>query len=451
MTELLPELLLLAGAVAALGTGLAVPRGRQWTGAAVAVAFLLAALGAAGWAAGRPDATAFDAFTVDTATHVTRLVVLGATVPVVALAAAAFHGHPRETEFTVLALLSSLGTILLGASSDLLVLTAAFLLASIPAYALAGFAKDAAGTEAALKYYLTGALFGIVTLAGTTVLYGLGGSTSYAALHRALPAAPPGAVAAGAVAVAAGLLFKAGAAPGHFWVPDVAEGASPVAAAYVTTIPKAGALVALFRLTTEVVPDVPQWPPFLAAVAAATMTLGNLAAFRQANARRLLGYSTVGQAGFLLLPVVVAASVPAARAALLFYLAAYAVTNLAAFAVVVATGRDALADYAGLFRASPALALCLAVALLGLVGTPPTGVFVGKFLAFAAAMRGGYGWLAALAVVNTVASVFYYLRWLAPTLAGRFGPSRGRSLPGATACAAAVAAVALGVLGGIVR
>lgn len=187
-------------------------------------------------------------------------------------------------------------------------------------------------------------------------------------------------------------------------------------------------------------------------IAAATMTLGNLAAFGQDNVRRLLAYSTVSQAGYLLVPVAMAGRTGLAQPALLYFVAAYAVTNLGAFAVVVAAGRDDVAGYAGLLRASPPLGLSLIVCLLGFVGTPPTAVFVGKVLMFGAALDGDFAWLAVVAAVNTVASVFYYLRWIVPLFRRPSAPPR--PAPGATVVATAVAAAAallslvLGIAGG---
>jgi NADH-quinone oxidoreductase subunit N len=305
---------------------------------------------------------------------------------------------------------------MLAGANDLLLLFAGYLLASIPGYALAGFRKDAPGTEAALKYYLIGALLGVFMLAGITLLDGAGRTTSYPLLHTALARAPHGVVAAGLVAVLAGLLFKAGGVPAHFWVPDVTEGTSAPVAAFVTTVPKIGAFAALLRLLTIAIPVAAvDWPLLVAILAAATMTLGNLAAFYQTSVKRLLAYSTISQAGYLLMAVAVAARSTLAARALLFYLAAYAVTNLGAFAVVAALPHAAtLASYRGLARRHPGLAAVLVICLLGLVGTPPTAVFVGKLEIFTATIDGGYAWLAALAVANTVASLFYYLRWLAP-------------------------------------
>ncbi|WP_329519842.1 NADH-quinone oxidoreductase subunit N [Spirillospora sp. NBC_01491] len=449
--DLAPELCVLLAAVLGLLAGMFLPRAGQWRVAAVCAAGLAAALAVALVAATRPGLMAFDAFTVDPVTHVTRIAVFGTTLPVVVLAAGRMRGHPRESEFSVLILLAALGTVLLGASSDLLVLVAAYLLASIPAYALAGFGKDGPGTEAALKYYLMGAFLGVLMLAGVTLLYGVGRGTSYAALRDGLGAAPGAAVAVGTVALLAGLLFKAGAVPGHYWVPDVAEGAPPVVAAFVTTVPKIGAFAALFRIGAEVLPPGAfAWAPLVALVAAVTMTLGNLAAFAQDNVRRLLAYSTVGQAGYLLVPVAMAGRAALAEPALLYYVAAYAVTNLGAFAVVVAVGRDDLAGYTGLLRASPALGTSLVVCLLGLVGTPPTAVFVGKLLMFGAALEGHYAWLAALAAANSVASVFYYLRWIVPAFGGPAAPLRPARSALVVAVALAAVSLALGIGSGLV-
>jgi NADH-quinone oxidoreductase subunit N len=448
--DLLPELCVLFGAVIGLLCGLFLPHTRQWIVALVCASGLVAGLVSAALAARRADLMTFEAFMLDPVTHVTRIVVLASTLLVLALAIRPLRAHPRESEFYVLIMLTALGTILLGAASDLLVLVAAYLLASIPAYALAAFRKDAPGTEAALKYYLMGALLGIFMLVGVTLLYGAGRSTSYEMLRDGLADAPTGLVAVGVIGLLAGLMFKAGAVPAHFWVPDVTEGAPPVVAAFVTTVPKIGAFAALYRAATEVVPRSLDWPLLIAVIAAATMTLGNLAAFTQDNVRRLLAYSTISQAGYLLLPVAVAGRANLAEPALLYYLAAYALTNLGAFAVVIAVGRDDLAAYTGLARRSPLLALALVVCLLGLIGTPPTAVFVGKLLMFGAALQGDYVWLAVLAAVNSVASVFYYLRWIVPLFAPEAPNDErlDRTAQG-IAYAAAAGSVLLGIGSGI--
>ncbi|MCC5577726.1 NADH-quinone oxidoreductase subunit N [Microtetraspora sp. AC03309] len=454
---LLPEILLLAGAVAGLAAGTFAPRERQGIVAWICGAALVAALGATAAAAGGPSGMSFAVYASDALTDVTRGTVSATTLLVIVLARGWVRNDRRETEVYVLILLAALGTIILAGAGDLLVFVAAYTLASVPAYALAGFGKDAHGTEAALKYYLMGAFLGVLMLAGVTLLYGLSGATDYLPMGERLAYVPGAAVTCAAVLLLAGVLFKAGAVPAHFWIPDVAQGASPVIAAFVTTVPKIGAFVALYRMAAEIFAGVgSHWSAIIVILATATMTLGNLAAFHQDNVRRLLAYSTVSQAGYLLVPVAVAGHGGLARTAVLFYVAGYAITNLGAFAVVVATRRDTLADYSGLARRSPGLALALVVCLLGLVGTPPTAVFIGKVLVLTAAWDAGYGWLAVVVVVNTVASVFYYLRWIVPVFtradverpAG--GEEAGEAAPTGIACLAAVISVLLGCASGIV-
>ncbi|MGD9482528.1 NADH-quinone oxidoreductase subunit N [Streptomyces sp. TRM70308] len=414
---LTPELLLLLGAVAALLTGSFLPRTRQWPARAVAALALAGSLTAAALQATGAERTVYaGTYALDGATHAARLIAPAAALAVLALSVERVRGDRREAEFSVLVLLGTLGSVVLAGASDLLVLAVAYLLASFPLYALAGWGRDARGAEAALKLYLLGALLGITLLLGACVLYGLGGATDYAALADALPSAPAAALAAGTVAVLGGLLFKVGAVPAHFWVPDAAAGASVPAAAFLTTVPKIGGFVALYRLLTAVPDAVVDWRLPVAVLAVATMTLGNLAAFTQRDPLRLLGYSTVSQAGYLLMAVAVAGR-PGSLRALLFYLAAYALTNLGAFAVAAALpGRTTLRSYAGAGRRHPWLTGALVVCLLGLVGTPPTAVFLGKLTVFAASWDGGMAWLAVVAALNTVASLFYYLRWIAPAV-----------------------------------
>ncbi|HZD73443.1 MAG TPA: NADH-quinone oxidoreductase subunit N [Actinomycetota bacterium] len=453
---LAPELCLLGGAVVGLLVGLFLPRRRQWLVAVVGAVALLAGLAATAVAATQPGRMVFgESYAVDAGLNAARIIVLAATLLVVCLSVETVRGNARETEFYVLALLAALGAVMLAGASDLLALVAAYLLASVPGYALAGFVKDAAGTEAALKYYLMGALLGIAMLAGVTILLGVSGGTTYRTLHGAIGQAPHGAVAVGVVVLLAGLAFKVGAVPAHFWVPDVTEGASAPAAAFLTTVPKVGAVVATYRLFDQALPHASvRWPLLVALLAAVSMTLGNLAAFYQTSPRRLLAYSTISQAGYVLMAVAAAGRSELATRTLLFYLAGYAVTNLGAFAVVTELpAARRLDDYGGLFRRQPWLALTLVVCLLGLVGTPPTAVFVGKLGVFTAAAGAGLAWLMVVAAINTVASVFYYLRWIVPMFA-RTLPARAEAQEQAgawsrgCAYAAAVATILLGLASG---
>lgn len=454
---LLPEIVLFLGGLTVLLSGSFLARDRQWvTRVVAATALVVAAVLALLDLPGPAQAAMEGTFTVDTATGVARIVAALGTLVVLALASDEIAGSPRESETYALLLFATTGTLVLAGADDLLVVAVGFLLASIPLYGLIGIARTPRGAEAAMKTYLLGALFGILLLVGITLLYGVSATTSYAELTARLADAPAGAVAAGVVAVLGGLMFKAGGVPAHFWVPDAAQGAGGAVAAFLTTVPKIGAVVAAYRLVA-ILPDTLAWPLLVGVLAVASMTLGNLAAYWQSDPRRLLGWSTVSQVGYLLVPVAVAGRSDLALPSLLLYLAGYTVTNLAAFAVTTAfPDRRDLDSYRGMGRARPWLGASLVVALLGLVGTPPTVVFAGKLTTTAAAWDGGYAWLAVVVFVNTVLSLFYYLRWIAPvygrgepavrTMPGAFVPARWSTV---TAVTTAVLSLLLGIGAGV--
>ncbi|MBY0291268.1 MAG: NADH-quinone oxidoreductase subunit N [Mycobacteriaceae bacterium] len=453
---MLPEILVFGGALVVLIGGSFLPRRRLWWTRVVAAAALAGASIVAVVQLRDPDAAAFDAtFSVDTATGVARVIVSLGTLLVVLVAGEEIGGSARESETYALLLFSTAGVLVLAGADDLLVLATGYLLAGIPLYALIGMVRSPRGAEAAMKAYLLGALSGILLLLGITILYGLTGATRYDDLAARLPDGPTAVIAAGLVGVLAGLMFEAGGAPAHFWIPDAAQGANGSTAMFLTTIPKIGALIALYRLAT-VLPDTVAWPLLVAIFAVTSMTLGNLAAFWQHDPRRLLGWSTVSQVGFLLVPVAVVGRSDLALPSLLFYLAGYTVTNIAAFAVTTALpGRREIGDYRGTARTHPWLAGALVVALLGLLGTPPAAVFVGKLTTASAAWDGGAAWLAVAVFINTLISLFYYLRWIVPTFTpARAGhpsadmPSAGRWSAG-VAVGAAGASVALGIAAGV--
>lgn len=417
---LLPEIILFLGGLVVLLSGSFLARDRQWVTRVVAAVALLAAATAAATSFASPAEMAMEGtFAVDVTTGVARIVAALGALVVLVLASDEINGSPRESETYALMLFATTGTLILAGAEDLLVVAVGFLLASIPLYGLIGIARTPQAAEAAMKTYLIGALFGILLLAGVTILYGVTATTAYAEITDRLADAPTGAVAAGVVAVLAGLMFKAGGVPGHFWVPDAAQGAGGAVAAFLTTIPKVGAVVAAYRLVA-VLPDTLAWPLLVGLLAVASMTLGNFAAYWQTDPRRLLGWSTVSQVGYLLVPVAVAGRSDLALPSLLLYLAGYTITNLSAFAVTTAlpVHRD-LDSYRGMGRTHPWLGASLVIALLGLVGTPPTIVFAGKLTTTAAAWDAGHPWLVVAVFVNTVASLFYYLRWIAPVYSHR--------------------------------
>ena len=458
---LMPEILLFLGGLVVLLSGSFLARDRQWVARVLAAAVLVASAVAAALNLSGPAEMAIEGtFTVDVTTGVARIVADLGVLVVLALASDEIAGSPREGETYALMLFSTAGTLILAGADDLLVLVVGFLLASIPLYGLIGIARTPAGAESAMKTYLLGSLLGILMLLGVTVLYGVTATTSYAVLGDRLADAPAGAVAAGGVGVLAGLMFKAGGVPGHFWVPDAAQGAGGAVAAFLTTIPKVGAVIAAYRLV-DVLPDTLAGPLLVGLLAVASMTLGNLAAYWQTDPRRLLGWSTVSQVGYLLVPVAVAGRSDLALPSLLLYLTGYTVTNMSAFAVTTSLPECRnLNAYRGMGRARPALGVSLAVALLGLIGTPPTIIFVGKVTIAAAAWEAGDAWLAIAVFLNTLLSLFYHLRWIAPVY--RFGSASedadaaervtwpAKPVSASTAATTAVLTVLLGVGSGVI-
>ncbi|GHJ59792.1 hypothetical protein NOK12_23100 [Nocardioides sp. OK12] len=455
VVALLPELVLLLGAVGCLLLGSWTPRRRQGRVRGVAALVVLGFLAATVRGLLAPSTTAFsDTFAVDEVTGLLRVVVGLALLGLLVLAGDEVAGHPRESEVYVLLLLGADGVLIVGGSTDLAVLVVGFLLASIPLYGLIGLSTASTAPEAALKTYLVGALSGIVLMLGAAVLHGLAGSTAYADLDAGVTAAPTAAGAAGVVLVLVGLLFKAGAVPAHFWVPDAVQGSWVTSAAFLTTVPKLGAVVAIMRLL-DALPRQDVWPALVAVLAAVSMSVGNLAALTQDDVRRLLGWSTISQVGYLLAVVAAVPAVDRARPTLLLFLAGYAVTNLACFAVLRAEpGRVRVEQWQGAARRRPALTAALGVSLLGLVGTPPTAVFVAKVLTIAVTWEAGLAWLAVLVAANTVLSLAYYLRWLAVCLARPEGDAArtadARTRPGRAPAALAVGCAGAAVLLGLV-
>jgi NADH-quinone oxidoreductase subunit N len=450
LLTLLPEALLFLGGMTCLVGGSFTPRTQQWRMRCVAAVATSGALISAIVAWTGEPATAFSGtFEADTSTAAARVIVASAILIVLAMAGSDVRDHPRESETCSLILFGGTGTLLLAGTTDLALLIVAFLLSSIPLYGLVGIVTRPSSAEAALKTYLFGAMFGIVLMLGAVLLYAVAGGTGYPVVQIQLQDASPAVVAASGVMVLSGLLFKAGGVPGHFWVPDATEGASVTAAAFLTTIPKIGAVVAITRLMS-ILPGDLRWATVLGVFAVASMTIGNLAALAQTDVRRLLGWSTVSQVGYLLAAAAVVGRTDLGTPALLFFLAGYALTNLAVFAVVAAEpDRRSLHDWAGTATSRPWLVAALVVALLGLVGTPPTAVFVGKLATLSSTWDAGLAWLAVALAVNTVASLFYYLRWIRATLRTSDAERTPTTVwPGWLAYATSTSTVVLGLVAG---
>jgi NADH-quinone oxidoreductase subunit N len=318
-------------------------------------------------------------------------------------------------EYFVLLVFATLGMSLMAASADLIMLFLAIESTSIPLYILAGFIKrDKKSTEAGLKYFLFGAMTSAVMLYGFSLLYGFGGETNIYSLAEAMRSGQisPVLLLSAGFLVLVGFAFKVAAVPFHFWTPDVYEGAPTPITAFISTASKAAGFAVLVRFMLAVFPAVEaSWTMMLAIVAAVTMTLGNVLAIPQKNIKRLLAYSSIAHAGYAMIGLVALSAF--GTASLVFYLIGYVVTNLAAFGVVTmfahAAGSEEIADYAGLSRRSPTLALILLVALLSLAGMPPLAGFVAKFYVFAAAVQSGWIWLAFVGVLNAIVGLYYYM------------------------------------------
>ena len=321
----------------------------------------------------------------------------------------------QRGEFYLLLLVSTLGMTLMAGASDLIMLFLAIETTSIPLYALTGFLKqDGKSTESGFKYLLFGATTSAIMLYGFSLLYGFSGTTQIYQLAGLLQAGQVSLLMLlGTLAlILVGFSFKISAVPFHFWAPDVYEGAPTPVAGFLSTASKAAGFAVLMRVLLAVFPtSIPYWAVILAVVATVTMIVGNTLALAQKNVKRLLAYSSIAQAGYILIGV--AAVSPTGVSGAAYYLIAYLITNIAAFGVVTivgqVTGSDELSAYAGLSRRSPGLALVLLVAFLSLAGIPLFGGFPGKIFVFTAAVEANLVWLAVLGVLNSVLGLYYYL------------------------------------------
>ena len=322
-------------------------------------------------------------------------------------------------EFYALTLFALSGMMLMAAATDLLVIFLALEVLSLSVYVLTGLRRaSATGAEAAFKYFLLGAFSSAFFLYGIAFAFAVSGSTRLDQLGVALSPQGTGApqtlalLAVGLLAV--GFAFKVSAVPFHMWTPDAYEGAPTIVTAFMSTGVKAAAFAAFVRVFLSALePLKGEWIPVLSVIAAATMILGTVVGVVQTNVKRMLAYSSIAHAGYLLLGII--ATTSTGKAAVLFYLLSYAVTNLGALGIVALLGtpqheHDELRDFAGLWQSRPALAGVMTVFLLSLGGFPPTAGFIGKWYIFAAAVERGYYSLAIIGVLTSVVSVFFYLR-----------------------------------------
>ncbi len=317
-------------------------------------------------------------------------------------------------EFYLLLFSSLLGMCVLASINDMLLLFIGLELLTFSLYVMAAYVKtDVRSVEAGLKYLILGSISSGFLVFGISLLYGAAGGTNFDVLRQAFESHPMSGMAkAGLLLVLAGLGFKIAAVPFHLWVPDVYEGAPTPVVALISVGSKMAGVVVLLRVLSSVfAPAQALWSGLLAVVAAATVLYGNLAALPQTNIKRLLGYSSIGHAGYLLIGL--STATVAGSQAVGFYLLAYLFSNLAVFFVVVVAsqslGGDSLEAYDGLSRRSPLLAATMFVGLLSLAGVPPLAGFVGKLLVLLSAVEAHRLWLAVIGALNVVVSLYYYL------------------------------------------
>jgi NADH-quinone oxidoreductase subunit N len=331
-----------------------------------------------------------------------------------------------QGEYYFLVLCSILGSLVMSSARDLIILFIGLELTTVPLFLLAGWRKgDLKSNEASLKYYILGVLSTALLLYGMSLVYGLTGQVGFDEIREAV--ADPGlaaepAMGLGILLMMVGFGFKVAAVPFHFWAPDTYEGAPTPVTAYLSVNSKAAGFVAMLIVLYRAVPGAADvWAPALWAMAALSMTIGNLAALRQSNIVRLLAYSSIAQAGFMLVPFAAAAVAGAdlteAFSATVIYLAIYALMNLGAFAVVIAgakrTGSGDIEGWAGLASYDPRLGLLAAVFFFSLAGIPPLAGWFAKFIMFRSVIIAGGTptvVLAVVAAVNAVIALYYYAR-----------------------------------------
>jgi len=339
-----------------------------------------------------------------------KLILLPATVLSLLLVRAEIAGSDREGTVYVLVTLVSLASVLLAGVGDSMLLVLGILLSGLASFALVAYPRTDIATEAAMKFFVFASVTTSIMIFGLSYWFGGTGSTLFSEL-ASLEEKPVIAV-IGFMAVIIGLGYKASLVPFHFWAPDAYEGAPVSIAAYLSVVPKIGALLAFAQIVRDM-PDNTGWQYILAAVAVLTMTIGYLAALAQTQVVRLLAYSSIAQAGYFLLGIIAVGAGALAHQSLIVFAAAYAVMNLGAFAIVMRIGRT-LEQFTGSGRKHPVLGVAMVVFLLSLVGIPPLAGFVGKFLLFGAAINTGFLWLTVVAIINSVLSLAVYLRIVVP-------------------------------------
>lgn len=422
LVALLPQIIVIVAALLVLLADIATQKSsaRPLVLAGLSLAALLAAGAAAVWLSLQPGAPLrFQSMAVaDGLALVLDVVIVVAAILGVLLA---YHAIPKISEqlgsYYALLLLAAAGMMTMGAATDLIVVFLALEILSLALYILAGFNRqEPRSAEASLKYFLLGAFASAFFLYGAALVYGASASLNLDKIAAALSTGgeEPVLLYAGVALLVVGFGFKVALVPFHMWTPDVYQGAPTPVTAFMSAATKAAAFAAFLRVFLTALPSAQAaWGWALAALAAITMLLGNIAALRQTNLKRMLAYSSIAHAGYALVGLVPGTSQGAS--AVLFYLLVYAFMNVGAFAVIVALERSGESDIArgrlaGLSDRHPGLAAAMAIFMFSLTGFPPFAGFFGKLYVFGAAVAAGWGWLVVIGVVNSVISAYYYLR-----------------------------------------
>ena len=417
------------------------------------------------------EAVLYGTFTADRFALFFQFIIIGATAAVI-LGSVPYLQQFRDSlgEFFTLLLTAAAGMMLLVGASELITIYVALETTALPAIALAALRRDGFSIEAAAKFLILSALSTALLLFGLVFLYGYTGATridEIVARMATLPfeaGVPFGSLAVmlAVLLIVAGFGFKMAIAPWHMWVPDVYQGAPTPVAAFLSVASKASAFAVLMRILyamAEFDPVANDWQILFALIATASMTVGNLLALSQTNMKRLLAYSTIAQAGYIMVgfAAVEAASATGTATAgpqsIMYYLAGYAFTNLAVFlgfaAIIHRTNDDSIAGLSGLIKRSPVLAVLISIGLLSLLGMPPTVGFMSKAVIFSTAVDQGLIWLAVVAVVNTVIAAYYYLRIVGLILFGQAQENQ-KIQPTTSEMTAVAAGVAGAIIFGVV-
>lgn len=386
-----------------------------------------------------------------------KFLILGITVLVVGSSADYVSKFARfQGEYHALVLLAAGGLMLMASTGELISIYVSLELASISLYALVAFLKDKKSSEAGLKYLILGAISSAVLLLGMAFVFGLTGTTHLDQIGEQVSALVSGgnlwdnsALLFGVVLLIAGFGFKIASVPFQMWVPDVYEGAPTPITAFLSVASKAAGFALILRVfyTAFGITEISEgWAMVFAVLAAISMTFGNLVAIAQTNIKRMLGYSSIAHAGYIM--VGLAAIGKLGISGVLFFLAGYAFANLGAFIAIIAisnkTGSDEIADYSGMARRSPVIAFVLMLCLISLIGIPPAVGFIAKFYIFNAAIQADLLWLVILGALNSVISAYYYLRVVRLMYTG--DPVSEEPIPSSRVLRLSLAIAAAGVL-----